>query len=138
MFTNNSAVYGPNIASYAVKVYQKGGSLNEINLKDVGSGVLLSKSLELVLADYDNQQMVLDNMTQIKIFPSANSSKTSGVNSEKVVSGVADFKSLIFVGEPGSQNVTFVVESKALSDPKISEIYGANAFSNKVSVSLRY
>ena len=138
IFAHNFALYGPDIASYAVKVYKEGEALNKINLKNVGSGVKLNQSFKLVLVDYDDQIMVLDNSTQLKIFSLSNSNRVLGVNSNKVDSGVADFSNLIFVGEPGSQNIMFPIESKILSSTKINEIYGSNAFTNAVSVSFRY
>ena len=138
LFSNNSSAYGPNIASYAVKVYKVGYPTNNISLSDVGSGIKLNNPFLLVLADYDNQQMVLDNVSQLTIRSLSSSNKLSGVNVVKVDSGVADFSDLIFIGNPGSQNINFAVDSKSIDYTKINRLYGTNAFSNLISVSFRY
>lgn len=119
-------------------MYRQGYSTDSISLSDVGSAVKLSSAFKLVLADYDDQQMVLDNVSQLKILPTSSSYKLLGTNVAKVDSGVADFTDLMFVGKPGSQRVTFSVDSKSLDRSKISQLYGASAFSSSIFVSFRY
>ena len=82
--------------------------------------------------------MVLDNVSQLTIRSLSSSNKLSGVNIVKVNSGVADFSDLIFIGKPGSENISFTVDSKSLDYTKINKLYGTNAFSNFISVSFRY
>ena len=138
LFSNNSAAYAPNIASYAVKIYKIGYPINNISLSDVGSGVKLNNPFQLVWADYDNQQMVLDNVSELTIRSLSSSNKLSGVNVVKVDSGVADISELIFIGNPASQYINFAVDSKSIDYIKINKLYGTNAFSNLISVSFRF
>lgn len=66
-FVNNSAVYGPNIASYPVKIKVKDSNEDQIILSNVGSGLetelnlgkiiyyLCNNCIELALYDHDDQ-----------------------------------------------------------------------------------
>ena len=67
IFEGNSAGYGPNIASYPIKINIRNSNSDFIKLFDVGSGVKYSNSLELALVDYDNQANNLDNSSVITI-----------------------------------------------------------------------
>jgi len=67
LFSNNSAQYGPDIASYAVKITFSELSSQQMKLENVGSGIAYEEDLKFVVRDYDNQIMVLDNENQIII-----------------------------------------------------------------------
>ena len=138
IFINNSAPYGPNIASYPIRA--KGGETlsNEITLVDLGSGLLSPNALVLSLVDYDNQTMVLDSTSQLKITPTMNSTRVSGVNVAKVWNGIATFNQLIFIGPPRSHNMYFKISSKAIDVEKLSEIFGDQMYDNAIKVSFRF
>ena len=137
IFSNNSAPYGPNIASYPVRVYQKESSSDKITIDNVGSGIKL-QTLVLVLVDYDNQTMVLDSTSQLKILPTLNLSKVSGINVAKLWNGVASFDQLVFISNPGSQNVIYQISSKAIDEAKLIEVFGRQVYSNSITVSFRF
>ena len=65
VFNNNSAMYGPNIASYAVKITYAEDSIKQLKITNLGSGIVLESNLNLALRDYDDQIMILDNINQI-------------------------------------------------------------------------
>ena len=65
VFNNNSAIYGPNIASYAVKITYAEDSIKQLKITNLGSGIVLESNLNLALRDYDDQIMILDNVNQI-------------------------------------------------------------------------
>lgn len=138
VFTNNSASYGPNIASYAVKIFEKDKLGESIVMKDVGSGILWNETLKLVLADYDNQTMVLDDSSQIKISALDANSKVSGTDSVKVSKGIAEFSNLIFISKVGSKNVKYQATSKGIDNTKIQRAFGNAISENKIDVSFRY
>jgi hypothetical protein len=52
-FENNTAVYGPNIASYPIKINVKGHEIEQIRLEDIGSGIPTDLNLgKQVRVDY--------------------------------------------------------------------------------------
>ena len=69
IFINNTARYGDNIASYAVRIAQIGNMDKNIVLDGVASGIDIAtsptstnqSSLNLALVDFDNQTMKLQN-----------------------------------------------------------------------------
>jgi hypothetical protein len=66
-FTSNKAQYGNNIASYPVKIRLKDSDEDTIIFNSVGSGIALANTVELIIVDYDNQIMNLDNINKITI-----------------------------------------------------------------------
>ena len=96
------------------------------------------QTLVLVLADYDNQTMILDSTSQLKILPTLNSSKVSGINVAKLWNGVASFDQLVFISNPGSQNVIYQISSKAIDEAKLIEVFGRQVYSNSITVSFRF
>lgn len=54
-FKNNTAPYGPNIASYPVKVIRTDINSTAFTLDNVASGQTYTQSIELSLVDFDNQ-----------------------------------------------------------------------------------
>ena len=137
-FNNNKAAYGQDIASYPVKIIRKGSSSDSIIITNVGSGILINETFKLVLSDYDNQPMVLDNISQIKISATTNSSKVAGTDSVKVYSGIGTFENLILINKPGSNNVTFQASSKSIDSNKIVQVFGKNQYTNYVYSSFRF
>ena len=67
IFTNNSAAYGPNIGSYAIKIRQKDNDGNTIKLENVGSGLEYEGVISLEIVDHDGQIINLDSISQIEI-----------------------------------------------------------------------
>ena len=136
--TNNTAQYGPNVASYPVKIVENGQDDDQITLDNIGSDVPLESVLELKLVDYDGQTMVLNNINQILIQAvDEETSSVEGFNSAIFKSGVASFDSIRFVAKPGSTSVMFKASSKAISQTKIFEIFGSQLSDNEIQVGFR-
>ena len=72
-YSNNTAEYGPNISSYAVKITFAETGNDKMHLSNIGSGIVYEKTLNFSLRDYDNQVMVLNNVNQILILPLSSS-----------------------------------------------------------------
>jgi acetyltransferase-like isoleucine patch superfamily enzyme len=64
-FTNNTALYGPNMASYASKIALNSTRSTNIILKDVPSGQTYDQPLNFVLLDEDDQVLNLDDASYI-------------------------------------------------------------------------
>jgi hypothetical protein len=142
VYSNNSALYGQDVASYAVRIVNEVDGSNIINLDDVGSGIQYTKGIELSLVDYDDQKMVLDNDSTIKITPSSANSSISGIDYAKVTAGVANFDELIFESRAGTSGKIYTLNSAAIdrdivqvvtTDQEYQEIY-----SSSLNVSFRY
>jgi hypothetical protein len=142
VYSNNSALYGQDVASYAVRIVNEVDDSNIINLNDVGSGIQYTKGIELSLVDYDNQRMVLDNESTIKITPSSANSTISGIDYAKVTAGVANFDELIFESKAGTSGKIYTLNSAAIdrdtvhvvtTDQEYQEVY-----SSSLNVSFRH
>jgi predicted outer membrane repeat protein len=135
-FENNSAAYGPDLASYPVKIQMLDHS--ESVISNVGSNTVYEETLNFALLDYDNQTMVLNNVNQIIINP-VNSSQASvvGTNAVLLKNGVASFTNLVAIAQPGSQNIKFQASSKAINNAKINQIYGSAVSDNFINFNFR-
>lgn len=123
-FVNNSAPYGPDIASYPVKLVVAGSNSSAIVLDSVPSGQVLSQEIKLHLVDEDNQ-IISDGTPGSVIISSVDSgTKALGRTSEGIVRGTATFKGLIFIGKPGTRNVKFTVSTSAINRAKIQKQFG--------------
>ena len=63
-FSNNSANYGPNIASYPVKIGIDNMTDN-IKLENIASGQIYNSPLYMTLLDYDLQQVKINNTRDV-------------------------------------------------------------------------
>ena len=138
-YHNNSALYGPDIASYPVKIKLVNSSQDEIVLDNVGSGITYPQTLNLGLYDYDDQIMVLDSSDQISISPAdSQSSDVSGVNIGLLNQGSTSFDSIAFISSPGSVDVQFKATSKAIDDDKIQNVFNESVSNNSIFVNFRF
>ncbi|CAI2370626.1 unnamed protein product [Moneuplotes crassus] len=138
IFSNNSASYGPNLASYPYRIGLKGSTtLDPILLQDIGSGIL-GDALELVLYDYNNQVMNLDSTSQLVITAASGSNGTiKGTNTGIVKKGAVVLDSIYFVDKPGTSSVKFKVSSKTLNTKKISDIYNRSSPDTEIIANFR-
>jgi hypothetical protein len=139
IFSNNTAQYGQNIASYPVKIKLQNSDSDTIELNNIGSGIKLNETLTFELLDYDNQVMVLDNENSISIFASqGNNASVGGTNTVLLTTGVALFDSLIFISEPGSNDIDYYATSKAIDADTIQKAFGQSISNNTINVNFRY
>lgn len=137
-YIGNSAQYGPNIASYAIKVIEQNSTTDSITLTGVGSGIQLDKSLVLQLVDHDNQIMELESISQISIQAKSINQSVAGTNVKRVTNGVATFDDLVFKSYPGDANIKFVLSSNALKSNMLSLQYGSSFTQAPLTVNFRY
>ena len=135
-FSNNTAQYGDNIASYAAKIVQRNTLNDYIEFNNIGSGVRDNQVLELAIVDLDNQIMNQDSVSKITITGFTPNSSLSGINSAISNQGVAVFDDVAFVYQPGSSDILYRVTSSILDSSKLAQI-GLNDYST-ISVSFRY
>lgn len=135
-FSHNSAPYGREIASYPVKIVDQRHPDKPIILNNVGSGIMLPDTLNLVLIDADNQTMVLENASSIRLSPIQVGSSIRGTDRAKFVNGIATFESLQLIAPPGSQNVEFRVSAQAIESTTAAKLDGLQ--NHTLTVSFRY
>ena len=138
-FVNNQAIYGHDVASYAVKIVMNGSDTDYMSITNVGSGIEYTNDITLALVDYDDQVMVLNHQDLINISP-LNYSESSILsnNHGQLIEGVTTFNDLIFQGQPGISNVKFAVSSNAIDLDKIQSVFGAQISENHIDVSFRW
>ena len=116
-FTNNQAVYGPDIASYAVKLRFRDINSDQMNITDIASGVQYANNIIFELVDYDNQIMMLNNINQVEISVANKSQlQLKGTNNALLKEGIATFSNFVAVSKPGNTNVLISVKCKAIDN----------------------
>ncbi|CAI2371546.1 unnamed protein product [Moneuplotes crassus] len=139
VFENNSAQYGPDLASYPIKVRIKDQPNTKVKFSDIGSGISISTPIVLALLDYDGQIVNLNNEDQVSVLsPSGSNSSILGVSSVTLEAGIATIDGIIFVDEPGIQNSTFLLSTDAIDRVKVSTVFPSENFSNEITVNFRY
>ena len=138
-YSNNTAQYGPNIASYAVKITLNNDISSNIKINDLVSGVVYKETLKLSVRDYDNQIMVMNNQNQIILTAVNNTvAKVGGFNSIGLQKGTAEFNNFIVEAEPGAKNIKVAASSKAIDQTKITSIFGNLISDNTIEINFRY
>ena len=138
-FTNNTAVYGSNISSYAFKINFVDSDYDKMKLTNVGSGIVHNEELKFALRDFDDQVMVLNDVDQITVASlQTDISSIQGVNSKVLVNGISTFDEFISITDPGSTNVEFKLTSKAIDSDKVKDVLGLNVSDNILSIDFRY
>ena len=94
-FDSNIAPYGPNVASYAIKIVEADSLSTIVIYENIPSGIKMGSTLSFMLLDCDNQTFP-DNSNSIKVNAQTQRASVSGFNSAKVDQGVAEFNNLIF------------------------------------------
>ena len=120
IFAGNVAAYGPDIASYPVKIVLKGTGNNQIYIYNAVSGQKHSDIIELELIDFDNQILVLENSETVKIQSFLSNSSISGNDYAKFTNGLAVLDDIEFIAKPGSESVIYNLTSNALDFDTIS------------------
>lgn len=136
-FLSNTAEYGPNIASYPVKIVFQSDPNDEMELLNVKSGSVYNKTVRLALLDYDGQEITSDNVSQIGIFNSNLNTSISGTNKIKVTRGIAEFDNLILITAPGSKDIVYSVTSVAIDQAKVRAAFGDVISNNTLTVDFR-
>jgi hypothetical protein len=125
------------IYSYPVKIIVQNSLTDEIILNNVGSGIAYHKILKLALVDYDNQEMFLENTSQIKILSNTAGASLAGVDYARTIAGVGAFSHLVFKYSPGAMNVSYVATSKTIDEGLINAVFGQQFSDNRVEINFR-
>ena len=134
-YNNNIAPYGPNIASYSVKIVEQISNNSSMTFRNVPSGIKYDSIINLILQDYDNQT-IPDSSYQIKISPITNGASVLGYDSARAIQGNAVFNNLVFILSPGNKNVQFKATSNAINY-QINNAIGISSYSS-IDVSFRF
>jgi hypothetical protein len=142
-FSYNSALYGNNIGSYAVKIVEYSTTNNKLSIDNVPSGLTYNQKLKFALVDYDDQIMNLENSNVAKISSSIAGVSISGIDYAKFTNGIAEFSDILFVGTPGLKNAEYSVTSKAIdgvvvSSSLIKVASDATDYETQLIVNFRY
>ena len=137
-FVNNFADYGPNIASYPIKIEMNNTSIKQIVLNNIGSGVEEKLNLKLYLYDHDNQVTTLENSAQIMLKPIQNNTDIKGQSKIVVNKGMVHFNVLSFEAEPGMSNVPFKLTSDAINLNLMKRQYGADYNLKNLMINFRF
>ena len=137
-FKNNSALYGTNIASYPIKIKITNSSDDQITFSNIGSNIQENITFGCALYDYDDQINTLDSTSNIYFKIITNNTQVIGTSTTNLVSGVGSFNNIIFVGEPGSTNVRFGLDSKSIDLNVAKREFGLNYTLNNVILNFRY
>ena len=143
-YINNTAEYGPEIASYAVRIVEINQINQNIQIINAGSGLTLKESpaaeniayLNLTVVDYDNQTMILENSNKISILPLDIGASVIGTYTAKTINGIASFETIGFEYSPGAKNIRYKASSPQIDDNKIS--YLQLPTDNSINVSFRH
>ena len=136
MCEQNTALYGPNIASYPVRIVRESMTDQNIVFDDVASGIAYPDTIKLLLVDYDNQTMNLVNSNQIKISAITSGARLLGIDSASLVNGEAEFDNLQFVYTPGQANIQYIATCNQIDSNKVS--YLDLLTNDTINVSFRY
>ncbi|CAI2361643.1 unnamed protein product [Moneuplotes crassus] len=137
---HNTAGYGPDIASYAVKIVQRGTQNNKVYLNNVGSGLKHEETLYFDLVDEDGQVMALENAYTLKILANDTGMSAKGTVFDRFEHGQAELGNLIFIGKIGLKNITYKLTSASINSKIINEVLNNSEgeYNNIIDASFRY
>ena len=128
-YSNNSANYGANIASYPVKIVEVSSLNTSIIFTDIPSGIKMSSILQLALQDLDGQT-IPEDLYQIKISSANANASVSGYDSSRTIQGIATFTNLVLISKPGATHVAFKATSNAISSSINQQLGMPTVFTN--------
>jgi len=139
-FVNNTASYGPNHASYPVRVGRVNSTKDsQLSMNDVGPGITLEQPLSLALIDNDDQVMVLDNESQLIILSKdPTKANVGGTNAVLLRDGIGTFDQLSAIAKPGSTSIKFSVSSTTLDKNKITSLFNTSDTDEELVMNFRY
>ena len=138
-YYDNKAQYGPDIASYPVKIKIANSTQDEMRIENVGSGLTYPQTLYFGLYDYDDQIVALENSYQILISAvDAQVSSIDGFNAVLLDQGIARFDNMAFTASPGSSNISYKATSKAIDTNKIQNVFEQSISENNINVNFRF
>ncbi|CAI2368933.1 unnamed protein product [Moneuplotes crassus] len=140
VFSNNSAPYGDNLASYPYCIGFEGYQCNQCEpLSNLTSGILSETPLKLAIYDHEHQIVNLVNSSQLLITSiDTNQGQVAGDNNAIIRNGVATFSDIWFIAKPGSDFVRFKITSKMLDKEKLLAVYNKTTTAKECNTNFRY
>jgi hypothetical protein len=124
-YENNTGDYGPNIASYPVKIMGLRGSTlyNLTELKDIPSGEYIDYDIDMAIVD-DSLNTVIKSIHSGSIMISAvsPSAHVKGSNTAALVNGTGTLKSVILESSPGDEMIKFKLKSSVIDSTLVKKI----------------
>jgi hypothetical protein len=139
-FQGNTALYGPNVGSYPVKIAHSISRNTTIKLEEVTSGLTYESSFTVNLIDYDGQTVNIENSTTVKINPITPGAYLSGTDFAKVIDGKAIFNSITFNYIAGASNVFYSLSSSAINQQIVTRVLNGSSsadFETKLDIDFR-
>jgi hypothetical protein len=143
-FSNNSAEYGPDVASFGIKMKSldfdesqgKLSKVSEDSYIDIASGQRLPQPIVIALVDHTGQVVKTDNSSTASIFPKDTANMTVTGNSKvTAVRGVYTFTEVKFSAQPGV-SIKALFSSDVL-DALTSQVSGYSTEPLSVDMQLR-
>jgi hypothetical protein len=141
VFTNNTAVYGSDVASYPAKIMEiKDSEIQEISvLNDVPSGDEIESPLYFAIVDVSEAKIVNSiNTGSIVISPVSEGASVLGSNTAALVKGKATISSIIFKSSPGAKNIKFKISSKQINYKKVQFLNSEKYADQILTVNFRW
>lgn len=139
---NNTAQYGPKIASYAMRLKLYHNVTDKIYFTNVGSGIIGDILFYIEMLDADDQIMILNSKYWVHIraqIPNQTQPQSlGGVISNQVVNGVALFDKLAFISAPGNINVMYDLHSDDFDHAIIQRQFNGTFKQEIVHVDFRF
>jgi hypothetical protein len=142
-YINNTAIYGNNIASFAIsiKLLISDKIYDNYTLIDVPPGQKVDQTLLLVLVDHYGQIVKTENSTTVALVSNNSDNILSGSTVQKAVNGMATFDNFYIYGNPNT-NLTVQISSPSIDTSQSVSIFIklrncilGETFSNKACVS---
>ena len=141
-YINNTAEFGPNIASYAALVEQlyEDNHFEKIQeLSNVPSGIVIDQNITLVIVNSEEDSvMTNDYLSTIQFVPIDNDTEVKGHSTVTVNSGVGNFEGIEFIAAPGRSNVHYLIKSSAINYGIVQHIDPVKYAEQIISVNFRW
>lgn len=132
----NSAPYGPDLASYPFKLIFSQTGTSTLNIDNIGSSINLEKPIDIIVVDSNSQPMNQLNTGSVKIVTDlglffdqnlATNHSVQGIDSAKITNGTARFDDIAFISEPGQQGVKYYFYSSVIDYDKVFALDGVES-----------
>ena len=115
---DNTAVYGPILASYSYSV-----RVIEQTVSVVASGQAYTGRIRVEVVDADGQRINIDNSSNLVLVEKDdNHTQVVGEKQVKVVNGVGEFSNVVFIAPPQSLSVPFVITNPAINSAYLQSL----------------
>ena len=118
-FINDEATYGPDIASYPIRITNSQKMDETIVVTNIGSSVIYEENITLLLVDFDNQVINQASNNQIRILSVTEKATLLSFDYVVLDNAQANFNNFQLVYEPGQNNIQYIatlelIDSKSL------------------------